>query len=108
MYRRSLVAGCLLLSTALFASVFGTIRAIVHDPHHRPVANAEVILQSTTSGWTSKATTNDAGVVQFTSVPIGTYTLQVRAMGFSASAANVTSISDRVQEVHVPLELPSI
>ncbi len=108
MNRRLLVAVWLLLAPGLFASVFGTLRAIVHDPHHRPVANADIILRSTTSGWTAKGKTDSAGVVQFTSVPIGSYSLQVQAVGFASAELSVTAISDRVQEIHIPLELPSI
>ena len=32
-----------------FASVFGTVKAIVHDPQHRPIRGAQVVVQSRTS-----------------------------------------------------------
>jgi len=95
-------------SVAMYASVFGTVRAIVHDPHHRAIANAEVKLQSTTSAWSATARTNSSGVVQFLSVPIGEYHLEISAAGFGPTEVSVTAISDRVQEVHVPMELVTV
>jgi hypothetical protein len=96
------------LAVAAYAGVFGTVRAIVHDPHHRPVASAEVVLESKASGWSAKAVTNSSGVVQFLSVPIGEYRVRITAQGFAAAEANVTAISDRVQEMHIPLDLPKV
>ena len=95
-------------SIAGYASVFGTVRAIVHDPQHRGIANAQVKLQSTTSAWSTASHTNAAGVVQFTSVPIGQYRIEISAVGFAPAEADVTAISDRVQEVHVPMELVAV
>ncbi len=34
----------LLLATAALATVFGTVRGIVHDPQHRPVQGIEIVL----------------------------------------------------------------
>jgi len=36
----------LLTSIAAFASIFGSVRGIVHDPQHRPVQNAMVMLKA--------------------------------------------------------------
>ena len=91
----------------LFASVFGTVRVIVHDPQHRAISNAHVTLQGTASG-TQTADTDSVGVAQFTSVPIGVYRLTITAPGFAAVEAPVTAISDRVQELHIPMELQKV
>jgi outer membrane receptor protein involved in Fe transport len=99
---------CLALLTAAYAGVFGAVRAIVHDPHHRSVANAEVVLESRTSSWSAKLQTDASGVVQFTSVPIGEYRLRITATGFAETEVDLTAVSDRVQELHVPMELPKV
>lgn len=99
------VAAVVVGGVATFASVFGTVRAIVHDPQHRPVAQARITIQSRTSAWTQSANTSDDGVVQFTTVPVGEYQVIVDAPGFSAPAQPVTAISDRVQELHVQLAI---
>src|SRR4051794_2795423 len=96
------------LAVAAYAGVFGTVRAIVHDPHHRPVANAEAVLESRTSAFSVKAVTDSSGVVQFLSVPIGEYRLRISAPGFAISETTLTAISDRVQELHIPLDLPKV
>ena len=106
--RYLLVLVCLALSAAAYASVFGTVRAIVHDPHHRGIANAEVKLQSATSAWSATSHTDSSGVVQFLSVPIGAYRLEISAAGFAPAEVTITAISDRVQEVHVPMELVTV
>ena len=41
----------LMLPRQIYASVFGTVKAIVHDPQHRPVKGAEVVVQSRTSSF---------------------------------------------------------
>ena len=47
----------------LFASVFGTVRVIVHDPQHRAITNATVTLQGAAAS-TQTAQTDSAGVAQ--------------------------------------------
>jgi outer membrane receptor protein involved in Fe transport len=106
--RYSLALVFLAYSAAAYASVFGTVRAIVHDPHHRAIASAQAKLQSTTSAWSATSVTNSSGVVQFLSVPIGEYRLEISAPGFTPTEINVTAISERVQEVHVPMELVTV
>ena len=99
----------LLLATVLAkASVFGTLRAIVHDPQGRPIADANVVLQSKTSSWSASARTDTNGVAQFLSVPIGEYWLQVNAPGLAEERASVTAISDRVQQVQLQLKLATV
>ncbi|HWF04133.1 MAG TPA: hypothetical protein VHA06_10620, partial [Candidatus Angelobacter sp.] len=51
-----------LISANLFASVFGTVKAIVHDPQHRPVQGAQVVVQSRTSAFKQSGTTNEDGI----------------------------------------------
>lgn len=96
-----------LLSGTLFASVFGTVRVIVHDPQHRAVPNAEVILEGVSSS-TQRAETDSLGVAQFTAVPIGAYRLTITASGFAPVELPVTAISDRVQELHIPMEIQKV
>ena len=91
----------------LFASVFGSVRSLVHDPQHRPIANAEVVLTSSTSGLKMTGRTDAQGVAQFISVPIGDYQLEINAAGFATRTTPVTVVSDRMQEVHAILDVAS-
>ena len=63
MFTRVRLIGLLVLlaSVHLYASVFGTVKAIVHDPQHRPVKGAEVVVHSRTSSFQEKGTTNEDG-----------------------------------------------
>lgn len=65
------------------ATIFGGTRGIVHDPHHRPVSGAMVMLRSQTSDWERTANTNENGEFQFNAVPLGDYSVAVAAPGFS-------------------------
>ena len=50
--RRYLIAVLLLFLSASFparATVFATVRGVVHDPQHRPVAGAQVMLKAVDS-----------------------------------------------------------
>ena len=42
----------LFCGTLLHATIFGKIQGIVHDPQHRPVPGATVMLQAINSDWT--------------------------------------------------------
>jgi hypothetical protein len=41
--------GFLILAAVAFATVFGSVRGIVHDPQHRPVQGAMVMLHAKSS-----------------------------------------------------------
>lgn len=87
------------------ASIFGTVKAIVHDPQHRAIANAPVVLENASSSWSRTARTDSAGVVQFLAVPVGEYELAITVPGFVDERKAITVASDRVQEVHAQLRI---
>ncbi len=41
-----LLGGLLLVAVAASATIFGSVRGIVHDPQHRPVQGAMVMLRA--------------------------------------------------------------
>ena len=87
------------------ASVFGTIKAIVHDPQHRPVQGAQVEAQSRTSAFKTSGTTNDEGMALLSNVPVGEYDVTVVSQGFNGAQQSVTVSSGSVQEMHFALAL---
>ncbi|HSK42539.1 MAG TPA: carboxypeptidase-like regulatory domain-containing protein, partial [Candidatus Binatia bacterium] len=87
------------------ASVFGTIKAIVHDPQHRPVQGAQVEAQSRTSAFKTAGTTNEEGMVLLSNVPVGAYDVLVVSQGFNGAQQSVTVSSGSVQEMHFALAL---
>ena len=78
------------LCTAAFATIFGSVRGIVHDPQHRPIQGARVTLKAQGSDWTQSQDSNDNGEFVFTSVPIGNYTATVSSKGFQPVSQRLT------------------
>ena len=107
MNRRTLLALFVLLlaSVSAFANVYGAIRGVVHDPQHRPVQGAMVMLKARSSDWAKTATTNADGEFQINGVPLGDYSVAVASPGFTQTAEDVTVISGSVPVVHFQLQI---
>jgi hypothetical protein len=102
--RGSFATGFLLLTTLYaFAGIFGAVRGIVHDPQHRPVQNAMVMLHSKSSDWSKTASTDSAGEFQFNAVPLGEYSVSVASPGFEQTAQDVLVESGTVPVLHYQL-----
>jgi hypothetical protein len=87
-----------------FASIFGSVRGIVHDPQHRPIQNAQITLKAKNSAWTQSHNSTDSGEFEFTSVPLGNYTVIVSSKGFRQEQQDVIVQSDTSPVLH--FELP--
>jgi hypothetical protein len=103
----SLILMILFWGTAAFATIFGSVRGIIHDPQHRPVQKAMVMLKSQTSDWSQSQDSNDKGEFEFSSVPIGSYTVTVSAQGFQQTQQSVTVQSDTSPVLHYQLAVES-
>jgi protocatechuate 3,4-dioxygenase beta subunit len=64
------------------ASIFGSLRGVVHDPQHRPVQGAMVMVRAKSSDWSKTANTDANGEFAFNAIPIGEYTVTVANPGF--------------------------
>ena len=60
----------------------GIIRGVVTDPSGTPVAGATVTLRETQTGFQRQITTNEHGVFVGPLLPLGTYDVSVRGVGF--------------------------
>jgi len=94
-----------LSSISAFANVYGAIRGVVHDPQHRPVQGAMVMLRAKSSDWAKSATTDANGEFQINAVPLGDYSVAVASPGFAQTAQDVTVISGTVPVVHFQLQI---
>jgi TonB dependent receptor/Carboxypeptidase regulatory-like domain/TonB-dependent Receptor Plug Domain len=101
----TLLVTAMLSVTSAFASVYGTIRGVVHDPQHRPVQGAMVMLKAKASDWTKSTNTNDNGEFSFNPVPVGEYSISVASPGFdqAVQSAVVNSFTEPV--LHFQLRL---
>ncbi|MGA3197624.1 MAG: carboxypeptidase-like regulatory domain-containing protein, partial [Terriglobales bacterium] len=70
-----LISAVLLITSVAHATIFGSVRGVVHDPQHRPIQGAHVTLKAQNSDWTQSHDSRDSGGFDFTSVPLGNYTV---------------------------------
>jgi hypothetical protein len=101
------LAGTIFLAAVATATIFGSIRGIVHDPQHRPVQGAMVMLRAKTSEWTKTANTDSNGQFELNAVPVGEYTVSVADPGFIQSEQDVMVASGSQPVVHFQLSVSS-
>ncbi len=108
--RRSLLCCVMILlffSRIAFATIFGEVHGVVHDPQHRPVSGAAVTLHAAHSALTATARTDQAGGFRFPSVPLGDYTLIVSEPGFHSIEQSLTLASNTSPLLHFELRVGS-
>jgi hypothetical protein len=98
----------LLICPRVRATIFGSVRGIVHDPQHRPVAGATVMLKSATSDWSQQTQTDQDGAFFFTAVPLGDYIVTATASGFSRLQQSFSLASDTSSILHLQLSLATV
>ena len=100
--RKRFVAWCMLVAPVLAAGN-GTLRGVVHDPQHRPLPGAQVVLHGAASTRTVLSDAN--GEFQMNTVAEGVYTVAVSAPGFQPLKQQVTVTADNEPVLHLRLEL---
>ena len=60
----------ILFTLSAFANDYGAVRGVVHDPQHRPIEDAMVMLKAKSSEWTKSVTTDANGNFQINAVPL--------------------------------------
>ncbi len=95
------------LAGASLATVFGTVRGIVHDPQHRPVSGIQVVLKAKASEFTLNTPTDDAGQFHFDAVPLGEYTVAISDANFVADPQGLAVLSGTAPILHFELRLPT-
>ena len=100
-----LCGAVVLLSSIGLATIFGSVRGIIHDPQHRPIQGAMVMLKSKSSEWAKSASTDASGDFAFNAVPLGDYSISVASLGFAQAVQNVVVNSGTEPVVHFQLTL---
>jgi outer membrane cobalamin receptor len=103
----SLLLVLLVFGGIAHATVFGTVRGIVHDPQHRPVTDIQVVLKAKSSEFTQTAQTDLNGEFHFDAVPLAEYTVTVSNAGFATIEQSVTVLSGTAPVLHFELQLAS-
>lgn len=94
-------------SSPAWPTVLSSVRGVVHDPQHRPVAAADVTLRAQASAFELHAKTNANGEFVLPEAPIGVYRLRVDAPGFVTATQILTLASGTSPELHIPLSVGS-
>ena len=102
-----LLAALIFLGSPAIATIFGTVRGIVHDPQHRPIAGSTVTLTAAGSTFTKSAQTDAEGNFQFDAVPLGKYRVTVTQAGFVTQEQSITVLSGAAPILHFELRLPA-
>ena len=97
----------LFAAPCVLATVFGSVRGIVHDPQHRPVPGITVILNMRNSEFAQTAQTDSDGQFHFDAVPLGEYTISISDATFVSEPQSVTVLSGTAPILHLELRLPS-
>jgi len=102
---RFLSAIVLFFAVGVSATIFGTVRGLIHDPQHRPVAAARVTLRSSTSKFSKTVESDNAGEFQFEAIPLGEYYVTVEVPGFALQQQGLTLTSGSDTRLHFSLTL---
>jgi hypothetical protein len=103
--RASLLFAILVVAMAATATIFGSVRGIVHDPQHRPVQGAMVMLKAKSSDWSKTCYTDSNGEFAVNAIAVGEYSIRVANPGFGQSAQSVVVESGTEPVVHFALKL---
>ena len=88
-----------------FASVVTSVRGVIHDPQHRPVENAMVMIKAKNSDWASTVNSDAGGNFTFNAVPVGEYVVTVAGLGFEQVEQGVTVVSGSSPVLHIALSV---
>ena len=95
----------LILTLAASASVVESVRGVIHDPQHRPVADAMVMIKAKNSDWASTVNSDAGGNFVFNAVPLGEYTVSVAGVGFAQAEQDVMVVSGSNPVLHFALNV---
>jgi outer membrane receptor protein involved in Fe transport len=87
------------------ATVFGTVRGVVHDPDHRPVPAAEITVKSSNSDFSQKVVTDGEGGFEAGSLAPGAYTVTVSKESFLPATQEVVVGSGSAPILHFQLAI---
>jgi outer membrane receptor protein involved in Fe transport len=103
-----ILGATVLLVTVAGATIYGAVRGLVHDPEHRPIQGAQVMIRARDSQWSQAAGSNSMGEFQFNAVPAGRYVVTVSAPGFKAESLKVAINSGGEANLHFAMALAAV
>jgi len=98
----------LLLPASSLAIVLGSVRGVVHDSQHRPIAQAMATLQAKSEDFRLSSETNSEGLFEFSAVPVGQYDVTVEAAGFAPNKQALVVTSGSSPILHYKLDIAPV
>ncbi|HEY0795353.1 MAG TPA: TonB-dependent receptor [Acidisarcina sp.] len=92
-------------SGTAYANVYGRLQGVVHDPQHRPVSAANIILKAAHSDFAQTTLSGVDGAFQFPAVPLGDYLVTVTQPGFSTLTLSLSVVSGTTSVLHLELQV---
>ena len=105
--RIPLLAVCISLALTAVAATVGSVRGVIHDPQHRPVQNAMVMIKAKSAYWSTTVNSDANGNFAFNAVPLGEYIVTVVGLGFEQAQQNVAVLSGSQPVLHFALNVAS-
>ena len=102
---RRIFSFVLFCAATLSATIFGSVRGIIHDPQHRPVQGAMVMLKAKSSDWSANTYTDANGEFNFNAVALGEYSAVVANPGFNQVIQSVVVQSGTQPVLHFQLSV---
>src|SRR5438105_6229751 len=102
-----LLFGCA-AAMPLYATIFGVVQGIIHDPQHRPVQGAQVTVRALSADWQQEATTDADGAFHLNNVPIGQYDIRIFMPGFAPEELQTSVLSNSAPTLHFALKIAAV
>jgi hypothetical protein len=99
---------CFLPVASARATVFSQLQGIVHDPQHRPLPGAHIILTASHSRFAQSTDSNGEGAFTLPNIPLGDYTVTITHAGFETLQQSLTIHSDTSPILHFMLQIGSV
>src|SRR6202453_3528020 len=103
-----LTVGAVVCLPVAQATELMAVRGVVHDPGHRPIADATVTLHAADSDLVENEKTNANGEFSFSAVPLGVYVITVADAGFDTAQQSITVASNTSPVLHFELEVAAV
>jgi len=92
-----------------WAQSTGSIQGVINDTEDRPIPGVAVTISSKVlTGGPRTAYTNEQGAFQFSSVPVGTYSVDVTVAGFEKVHREIEVRASETANVNLNLKITSI
>jgi outer membrane cobalamin receptor len=89
------------------ATIFGSVRGVVHDSQHRPIPDVQISLKAKDSAFTLTTQTDVNGDFHFDAVPVAEYVITASKADFASSEQVMTVLSGTAPVLHFELQLAS-